>query len=93
MLVRKLYLGGIINQKTYLNHELGTKFFFFWDRKITLMVAAMVSSHGSQLLVSRGMDFESSLETGKFKGVVHMWVKMLRKIAAYLLSFFLHLCD
>ena len=27
MLVKTLYFGGIINQKTYLNHELGSKFF------------------------------------------------------------------
>ena len=27
MLVKTLYFGGIINQKTFLNHELGSKFF------------------------------------------------------------------
>ena len=28
MLVKKPYFGGVINPKTYLNHELGSKFFF-----------------------------------------------------------------
>ena len=28
MLVKTPYFGGVINQKTYLNHELSSKFFF-----------------------------------------------------------------
>ena len=28
MLVEKPYFGGVINPKTYLNHELGSQFFF-----------------------------------------------------------------
>ena len=31
MLVGKPYFGGVINPKTYLNHELGSKFFFLSD--------------------------------------------------------------
>ena len=30
MLVEKPYLGGVINTKTYLNHELGSIFFSEW---------------------------------------------------------------
>ena len=28
MLLKTPYFGGVINQKTYLNHELSSKFFF-----------------------------------------------------------------
>ena len=31
MLVETSYFGGVINPKTYLNHELGSKFFFLSD--------------------------------------------------------------
>ena len=31
MLVEAPYFGGDINLKTYLNHELGSKFFFLSD--------------------------------------------------------------
>ena len=31
MLVETPYFGGVINPKTYLNHELGYKFFFLSD--------------------------------------------------------------
>ena len=31
MLVEKPYFGGVINPKTYLIHELGSKFFFLSD--------------------------------------------------------------
>ena len=31
MLVEKPFFGGVINPKTYLNHELGSKFFFLSD--------------------------------------------------------------
>ena len=31
MLVETPYFGGVINPKTYLNHELGSKFFFLSD--------------------------------------------------------------
>ena len=31
ILVETPYFGGVINPKTYLNHELGSKFFFLND--------------------------------------------------------------
>ena len=31
MLVETYYFGGVINTKTYLNHELGAKFFFLFS--------------------------------------------------------------
>ena len=31
MLVEKPYFGGVLNPKTYSNHELGSKFFFLND--------------------------------------------------------------
>ena len=37
MLVETPYFGGVINPKTYLNYELGSKFFFLSDFAYTLV--------------------------------------------------------
>ena len=51
MLVERPYFGGVINPKTYLNHELGSNFFFLSDlayKLVNLLVFEKKSCKMSQ---------------------------------------------
>ena len=47
MLVETPYSGGVINPKTYLNHELGANFFFLsgWAYKVVNLLVFEEKNH------------------------------------------------
>ena len=70
MLVEKPYFGGVINPKTYLNHELGSKFFFLSDlayKLVNLLVFETFSCKMSknwtfQKIIGLGLNFTYEFE-------------------------------
>ena len=70
MLVEKPYFGGVINPKTYLNHELGSKFFFLSDlayKLVNLLVFEKCSCKMSknwtfQKIIGLGLNFTYEFE-------------------------------
>ena len=65
MLVEKPYFGGVINPKTYLNHDLGSNFFFLSDlayKLVNLLVFEKISCKMSknwtfQKIIGLGLNF------------------------------------
>ena len=70
MLVEKPYFGGIINPKTYLNNELGSKFFFLSNlayELVNLLVfekfsCKMSKNWNFQIIIGRGLKFTYEYE-------------------------------
>ena len=70
MLVEKPYFGGVINPKTYLNHELGSKFFFLSDlacKLVNLLFFEKISCKKSknwtcQKIIGLGLNFTYEFE-------------------------------
>ena len=70
MLVEKPYFGGVINPKTYLNHELGFKFFFLSDlayKLVNLLVfeiffGKMIKNWTFQKIIGLGLNFTYEFE-------------------------------
>ena len=70
MLVETPYFGGVINPKTYLNHELGSKFFSLSDlayKLVNLLVLEKKSCKMSknwtfQKIIGLGLNFSYEYE-------------------------------
>ena len=77
MLVENPYFGGVVNPKTYLNHEFGSKFFILSDLAYKL-VKKMSKNWTFLKTIGLGLNFTFEFKVG-YNKIFYQKVHFIRK--------------